>query len=32
MDDVIEGPGKFYTMDGEVVEGMWKQSKLIEEL
>lgn len=27
--DYIEGAGKFYTMEGLVVDGVWKQSKLI---
>lgn len=27
-DDYIDGPGKFYSIDGIVVDGVWRQSKL----
>lgn len=28
MADVIEGEGKFYTLNGEIINGIWKNNKL----
>jgi hypothetical protein len=27
--DLIQGFGKFHTLDGRVIEGIWRESKLI---
>ena len=27
--DMIEGKGKFFTVSGEIISGIWKESKLL---
>ena len=28
--DMVDGPGEFYRMNGEVVRGAWSQNQLVE--
>ena len=28
--DVIEGRGKFYALNGKIINGVWKENKLVE--
>ncbi len=28
--DMIDGPGEFYRMNGEVVRGIWRENQLVE--